>query len=217
MALCNAASAAGSMVLAGAEWTVESSYLYGGVVIPLPGSRLGGGLVQRYWIDRLTYRYEKDGREIHALAPGVEASLGLQGSGRRGWWGVYAGLAFRDTRLSPDDPGARARGSQLRPKGQVEGALDVGSLRVYANASYLFGLQAHWLRAVVDKEVLGGVRAGPEVTIQGDPDYDARKVGCSVSGLPLLDLAHLGLSAGLQSLSDGPWRPYVGVGFSALF
>jgi len=58
--------------------------------------------VQRYWLDWLTYSYDKNGRPIDAQAAGLEAAS-------QGWAGLYIGGLVRNTALSPDDVDNGAR------------------------------------------------------------------------------------------------------------
>ena len=51
-----------------------------GVRFPLPGSTLGKGWVQRYWLDSYTYSYASGPGRIDADVWGVEAMLGYQAS-----------------------------------------------------------------------------------------------------------------------------------------
>lgn len=212
------ASAADSIALGGAEAGADNSYLYAGVVRPLQGSTLGNGVVQRYWVDRTTYRYDGSNGKIDAEAWGVEGALGYQGSHDQTWWGAYAALVYRDTHLSPDDPTSKARGEKFRGKVQVEGETPLSaSWRINGNASYVFGQQNYWVRGRLLYRLSGTLSTGPEVLTQGDPDYKISQVGWVVTGLrPTPDL-DLGLKLGAKKARGESTQAYLGIELSHSF
>lgn len=195
--------------LGGAEASSGVQYAFLGLVMPIGDSGLGRGLVQRYWIDQVSYRYSKDAIRFKADAPGVEGALGYQASGPSGWWGLYGGILYRDTRISPDDPESRSRGGKVRLKFQAEGErLLAQAWRLNGNVSYVTGQAAYWARA----RLLHGtaLHAGPELVVHGDRDYRATHLGGVLIVMPDRHFS-VGLKAGARQLRSEPTKPYVGV------
>lgn len=214
-ALSNGAESLG---LAGAEVSPDSSYVYMGATLPIHGSRLGSGIVQRYWLDRLTYSYKNNGRNIDARAWGAEGALGYQGNPSWGWWGTYFGLLYRDTRLSPDDLGSTSRGGKIRGRFQLEGERDLNDAwRVNGNASYVFGQDSYWIRGRVLYKVNGRISTGLEMITQGDPDYNAAQLGWVVLGLSAGPNVDLGLKIGAKRTKGEAAQGYLGIELSRLF
>ena len=126
----------GKLALAGAEYGGDNGYYYAGLLAPLPGSDLGNGFVQRYWVDWLRYEYDNGNRTITAKAPGAAAALGYARSTGQGSFSVYAGPVYRHTELSPDDRNSDVRGAQwgMNLSLQGEHRLDIGNFLSYHQA-----------------------------------------------------------------------------------
>ena len=155
-------------------------YAFAGAIAPLKSNTgLGQGWVQRYWLDWLEYRYDSDGEEISAQAPGASALLGYQRSNSEGFWAGYAGVGYRDTTLSPDRPDAEVRGPQSSL--QLLGEMDrrfAQSWRFVGAAQVSFQRESYWTRAkFLHNSSTASYWQGVEVIFQGDPDYHATKVG----------------------------------------
>src|SRR5689334_20552925 len=73
------------LALGGFEYSGAGSYAYAGVIMPLAQQPSDSRFVQKYWLDWLTYNYDKDSQQIDATAAGLEASLGYQVAGKQGW------------------------------------------------------------------------------------------------------------------------------------
>ncbi|MDE2089420.1 MAG: glycosyltransferase [Gammaproteobacteria bacterium] len=196
-----------------------SAYVYTGLLAPLPGSTLSQGFVQRYWIDGVRYRYSGAPGTIQATAPGAEVALGYTHATAQGYYGLYLGVGYRDTRLSPDDPSASVRGGQwsLDPQVQVEQAL-APDWKVNGIASYAFGPQSYWLRGRLLRAAWGRHWFGPELIVEGNKDYHALQVGLVSLGWEPAPKLQLGVAAGVRI----PQRPlsdtaYVGVELSRAF
>lgn len=210
-----------SMVITGVEvGGDENSYGFMSLVTPFPGNKLGGGFVQRYTMEGLTYSYDTAGTEIDARAAGGEVALGYQGSSAAGWWGAYVGGVYRDTDLDPTDPGSDVEGSHLRLRVSAEGERNLSD-RAKANlfASYTEGFNAYWVRT----RVLGkpwakcSIFVGPEVVFQGDSDYRAWAVGLVVTGFKPTAKTDLAFKLGGRKSEDEDVSPYAGVEFSVRF
>lgn len=213
-----AAWSAERLWLAGVETSPDNSYAYTGVLMPAFGGNLGEGFIQRYWLDRVSYRYDSDGRTIEAEAPGAEGALGYVSPTSRGSLTGLLGILYRDTRLRPDDPGSAARGGQWRIKAQVESTQHLqGDLELGLTGSYIFGQQGYWARARLGHVFGSGRRAGPELVFQGDPDYQVTQAGVFLTGLRITPAIQAGLKAGIRSQRDKDSRSYFGVEILALF
>jgi len=204
--------------LAGTELSADNSYSYAGLLLPAFGGNLGDGFVQRYWVDRLTYRYDSAGRRIEAESLGAEAALGYVRPTTGGSLSGMLGVLYRDTDLSPDDPDSAARGSQWRLKAQGESTQRMGDdLELGLMASYVFGQRAYWSRARLGFPVGDTLRIGPELSLQGDPDYRVTQYGAFLSGLRLGTGIQAGLKAGIRDPRDEGTQAYVGLEVTGLF
>ncbi|MHB8453207.1 MAG: glycosyltransferase family 2 protein [Acidiferrobacterales bacterium] len=207
--------------LAGAE-TDENhgAYLYAGAVLPVgKNSVLGNGWVQRYWADWLAYRFQSSGVETLARAPGVSASLGRQGR-ISGWnWGIYGGLGYRDTRLSPDDPSVKVRGSQTYPLLSLElGRLIGQAWRFDGITSFTIGPSSYWARIRILHRLAGkSVYQGMEWVGQGDRDYHGNKLGYVIDGLPAGNQGSIGFKIGVGKIQGLKAGAYAGIEYARSF
>jgi len=217
------ARAGGWLMIGGAERAVgrgdsRGSYAYLGAVAPLGGERLGTGFFHRYLLDGVGYDYPLGGGTVDATVAGLEAGLGWQTGGLRGWGSVSVGARYSHTRLSPDDPGSAVRGDKLWGKLQVEGErMLTPGWKVNGGASYTFGLDGYWVRARALARVRNAVFTGPEVVLQGDPDYRSREWGWVVTGLEPWPRMEMALKAGVGKTKDRESIGYFGIEFARLF
>lgn len=207
------ADAQGRAFLAGGELSGRDYYTYLGTIIPFPGSRLGNGWVQRYWVDYYGYGYAGGPGTVDATAWGAEALLGYQVSDpKRNWAALYLGARYTDTRLSPDDPGSDVRGGQLGVKAQAEGETWLAErLRANGIASYTFSTSGYWTRARVLQTLPNNLHTGPEVVFAGNPEYNVWRLGMVVGGFRPLG-GYLDLKGGYSSSSNGS-SAYGGIEF----
>jgi hypothetical protein len=218
MLACSGSSAEGRLWLAGAETSPGNHYLYAGVLLPAFGGNLGEGLVQRYWLDRQTYRYDSDDRTIEAEAYGAEAALGYARPTDRGNLVAYLGLLYRDTELTPRDPTNRASGGNVRVKAQLESNARLSSGRELGlMGSYIFGQKGYWGRARLGQALANGLQTGPEFLVQGDPEYRIAQAGWFLSGLALGPRTELGLKAGVRMQQGEGRSGYLGLELTGLF
>jgi hypothetical protein len=201
------------IALAGVEAGNGTHSAYLGSVLPLPGSALGQGWVQRYWLDHTAYRYEKaPGQEIDARVAGVEAALGYQGSWEAGWWGAYLGARYGNTRLSPDDLANEDRGGDFSIKLQLEGESALSSRwRMIGNVSHLVGQSSYWSRLRLQTVSGNQFLIGPELVVQGDTRYRLYKLGLFVGGIRVGHDAALTLKAGASKLDSDSGGAYAGI------
>ncbi len=208
-------AAAERLFLAGAQGDGASSYTYAGLIAPIGNSQLGNGFVQRYWFDHTTYRYQSAAKTIHAQGWGAEAIAGYQQSGNETWWGVYSGIRYQDTRLSPDDASSTSRGEKWRLKLQAEGQTALNQTwYINGNLSYIPGQRGYWGRIRLLSHTSWGIDIGPEFVMQGDPEYSARQLGLVLAHIQPAKDTELTLKIGLKHNTDDGSRKFVGLEFS---
>ncbi len=214
------AQAKESMFLTGAELGDENSnYGFAAVVTPFDGSTLGNGWVQRYWVEGLTYQYEKTPTlDIDAAAYGGEAAVGYQQSFDSGWWAAYAGALYRHTDLSPNDPDNDIEGNAFGLKLQLEGEKELSdAVKTNAIASYTIGTESYWARGRLLFKSFDDLFVGPEAIIHGDEAYRAHQLGVVVTGFKVNDDSELGVKVGARYNEGDKYRPYVGIEFTKPF
>lgn len=201
------------IALAGAEAGSNAGYAYLGSVLPLPGSALGKGWVQRYWLDYNTYRYEKaPAQDVDAKVAGCEAALGWHGSSEKGRWGAYLGGRYGNTRLRPDDPANDDRGGAFNVTVQLEGEAALArTWRVNGIVSHLVGESDFWSRLRLQTVLGNQLLVGPELVAQGDPRYRLYKLGAFIGGIKLGQEAALTLKAGASKQESDSAGAYAGV------
>lgn len=204
----------GGILLSGFEANPgNTSYAYIGTILPVYKS-WSDSIVQRYWVDHLTYSYKKDGQVIHANSWGGEASLGYREAAQWGRWGVFAGLLYRDTHFSPDDPDSRARGGIVRARFQFEGErIITDRLRASAITSFVPGQYSYWARGRLLYRVGERVSIGPEVIGLGDPDFNIMQYGWVVAGIRFWSQLDIGLKGGARMTDQGT-TGYAGIELS---
>ena len=138
-----------SIALAGGELNPGNSFAYVGAILPLP-SRFGDGFVQRYWADRLTYSFDRNGRRVDAEQWGAEVLFGYRKFHDQGWWAAYAGPVYRNIEFSPDFANISHRGGAFRGKIQIEGEQMLSDTwRINGIASYVTGQNNYWVRGPI--------------------------------------------------------------------
>ena len=205
------------LALGGVEYSGAGSYAYAGVIMPLSEHPSGSRFVQKYWLDWLTYSYDKNGQSIDAQAAGLEAALGYQISNSQGWAGLYIGGLVRNTELSPDDVGNGARGTKLRLKLQADGELTPQHWRLAGIAAYIAGQNAFWLRARALHDLSGHLWTGPELIYQGDPTYRRTQLGWVIEGFKLGAGFTLGIKAGASKNAGESTHAYMGLEIARWF
>ena len=216
------AGAKGILFLTGAEGGggggTYNYYTFAGIVAPLAADSFGNGLVQKHWVEFLGYDYPAGDREINATAIGLESALGYRNGGDNGWVGAYAGLHYSNTRLSPDNPDSRVRGSQIRPLCQLEGERALTTdWRINGIARYTFRSDSYWGRGRIMYRAYNRVYTGPEFIAHGDADYRAWQGGWFVTGFEPLPGGSIGFKAGARKIENAETSAYLGVEFSQMF
>jgi hypothetical protein len=206
LAVLPAAHAEDTLLLTGAEASDAAYYAYLGAIVPGPGRENGRGFFQRYWLDGFGYKYDGVPGRVDAKAWGAEASLGWGTSSPSGWASASAGLRYTDTSLSPDDPTATARGSQLGLKLQFDGEHDLGdSWRLGAIASYTTRQDGYWGRLRLMNRGSAARSLGVEFIANGNDEANSTAAGIVYAIQPPGRRWSISLRAGyrLQDEADG--------------
>jgi hypothetical protein len=206
------ARADGKLALAGAEYGGDNGYYYAGLLVPFPGSDLGNGFVQRYWVDWLRYDYDNSNRTITAKAPGAAVALGYAKSAEPGSFSVYAGPVYRNTDLSPDDRNSDVRGAQwgFNLSLQAERKLNE-RWRANGIASYTTGTTSYWTRGRLTRSFYTHHDIGMEAIFHGNDDYAAWQTGLVVLGFQPAPHTSLGFKAGARKTSGEDLSGYIGI------
>jgi len=117
-----------------------------------------------------------------------------------------AGLRFTDTSLSPDDPAATARGSQLGLKLQFDGEHDLGNnWRLGAIASYATRQDGYWARLRLMNRGSTGRSLGVEFVANGNDEANSTAAGIVYAVQPPARRWSVTFRAGyrLQDEADG--------------
>jgi hypothetical protein len=207
--------------LGGAEIAEQgSAYAFAGAIVPLgPDAALGQGWVQRYWLDWVEYRFDSEGEQVRARAPGFSASLGYQNSDGAGSWAVYAGVGYRDTDLTPDRPNAKVRDAQSALLLLAETDRRFAEAWRFTGAiQYSAGPDSYWSRAkFLRKSSNASFWRGVEIVFQGDPDYKAYKLGLVLDEIPMTSRVNINFKLGAVKTKGLKTDAYAGIELVGVF
>lgn len=177
-----ATSYADELYLAGGEHGVNSSYAFAAVIVPLPGNTLGSGFAARLSGDYLAYHYNSGATKVDASGWGGELAGVYQFSGGWGWSNLSLGARYRDTHLSPDVLGNRARGAHVYLTLQADGGYNIDSLwQLRGIASYTSTDTGYFVQPTIDRAITDRLRLGLDATFQGDQSYKEISGGANLS------------------------------------
>lgn len=202
-----------SILLFGAEKEKEAGYYYLGQLAPLQGSKLGNGYVHRLWLDYNNFNYDLNSTNVDAKAKGISYALGYQGLVDNSFsYAGFIGAGFRNTDLSPNDPGNKSEGSKLNAMLLVEAEKKfTNSYKLNFYASSEPNVESYWSRL---KLSFGDhIKIGPEFTIQGDPSYDTRKIALFVSDIDISNETKMGLKIGQSKTNGSGHEAFIGIEF----
>ena len=203
VAACLPARADDRLLLAGGEYADAAYYTFAGLIRPGPGRENGRGFIQRYWVDRFGYEYVGGPGRVEASAWGAEAALGYGASSANGWWTVSLGVRYTDTDLTPDDPDAKARGSQVGGKFQVELEHSVSpSWRLGAIASYANQQNGYWGRARLMHGSTPARQFGVEFVASGNDEAESTAAGLVFTARPASSRMTVSVRAGYRWQAD---------------
>jgi len=125
---------------------------------------------------------------------------------------VFAGIDIRDVRLSPDDPGARLKGTHVGLHTGIEAWYQPTSDTMAAlNANVSTVGRQYFVQALAGWRLFDAFYLGPELTAFSSYDYRQWRVGLHVTALRWLELEWSG-ALGLARDSDGVSGLYGRVG-----
>jgi len=200
-----------SIALAGGELNPGNSFAYVGAILPL-SSRFGDGFLQRYWVDRLTYSFDDNGRKIDAEQWGAEVLFGYRKSHSQGWWAAYVGPAYRNIQFSPNVADITNRGSAFRGKIQLEGEQILSDTwRVNAIASYVTGQHNYWVRGRLLHTLNNRIFIGPEVITLGDNNFQIVQLGWAILAAEVLPKTNVGVKFGVRKAQGLNATGYLGI------
>jgi hypothetical protein len=207
------------LLLGGAEFSPDTSYAYLGQVAPLSEDSSSNGFVRKLWLDWSKYHYEGGGGQTYYVsAPGAAISLGYRGVTENHWWAAYAGMAYRNSSISPVDLTSTVRGGMLRPQLQLEGEQSLDQKwKVAGNGSYIQGQQAYWVRGRVLRNIWSGQQIGLEAITQGDPTYSANQFGVLLAGLKAGNTLNIGFKMGVRRETNLSSQPYFGIELGSMY
>ena len=205
------AAAGDYLLLAGGESADDAYYSYLGLIVTARADENGRGFLQRYWLDHFGYEYDGGPGRIDARAHGGEAAIGYGGSSSRGWANVTIGLRFTDTELAPDDPAAKAHGSQTGVRLQLQGEREFApAWRVGAIASLTSQQGEYWGRVRLTHGQTPAVSLGAELIAGGNDESESTAAGLLLILKPAASHWSVGFRAGARR-QDGDEGAYAGI------
>lgn len=184
--LCvNPAMADQFLALTGVDVSEHSDYVYLGGVAQLDHPSDQSGALAKLWIYHLNYDYLDAKKKIDASADGEQVSLGYQWIRPTGLISVYLGIGSRDTRL-PHNVNSSQKGRLTGAIAEIDLNQDLGGDLVFGGIfSYSERSKDYWNRFRLMDKMSSGLRLGPELILQGSPDYSASRLGLAMSGINL--------------------------------
>lgn len=196
-----AAAQARVQVFAGGQLDFASFGFVGGTA-PLPGATLGHGPAVRVSAFGGSYDYRggPSNGVVDGSFAGAQVDALYQATGRNWWFDGGVGARYIDTHLSPFDRGNRRHGAQVEAAISADGGGVRGPWRADYYGSYGTRLDDYALRASLTHAITDRLRAGGEVSAEGDPTYDLQRVGPYV-GFGLDRWSEVQASAGVSHQS----------------
>lgn len=181
--LAQLAEARDTLFLTGAEVSDgDSSYSFVGVLLPLR-QQLGNGWHGRLWLDHIRYSYDDGAGTVQASSPGGHVAAGYQRSDAGGGWSLFAGYAYHDTDLDPQQPEAANAGAQSTVLLSGELNQNIGAQwRFSEAAAWEIRPEAWWTRFKMSYGPATGLSHGLYLAGLGGPDYEVFKLGYSADG-----------------------------------
>jgi hypothetical protein len=217
LAVVPAARAGSILALTGVDVSNHALYGYGGAIATIKGGPGDSGLLVRLWWDRLTYDFIGAPGRVDANSWGESASLGWQQAIPSGMLSGYVGIDARNTTLTP---GVSSRSAGEHTGGRFELDLDrrfCTDWRFDGIGSFVSGSDDYWTRGQLLYALKGGLAVGPETVWMGNPDYDARRFGVALAGVPLYKSLKAAIDAGYDKNSNEPAGAYGSVSLAAAF
>lgn len=203
-----------SVWVGGASGADTTRVAYLGWMAPLPGQRLGDGWSYSVFADHVAYEYDKGLTVVDARATSLRVSLSRQVPVAGGSFAYGLGLQTRETRLSPDDPGNRNRGSHVRAVGELQWrSSEKADWRSGFYGQYVFAARNDYAKLFVGRRLGNHVAIGPQIWTGGDPTYRVHGAGLSLDGWRV-GAVRMTAVLGAEHAEGGTTRPAVGIEFS---
>ena len=150
-------------------------YAFAGMVLALNNDISRDGWALRLYGSRVDFDLDPgDGRGWQG-----DVMLGYRFVRKHMYGGIYVGGDYQNYRLSPDDPTAKVRGTEVGVKVAAELATSKELPYYFAlNGNYSTAFDVYWARARVGL-IRGGVTFGPEGIVFADQEFNAQRWGGS--------------------------------------
>lgn len=191
-----------------------SDYYFDGIIVALNGNMNRDGLALRLYGSRVDYDLDPgNGRGYQGdIMLGYQFTRGITSGA------IFVGVDYQDYKLSPDDPTAQVRGSEVgfAVAGNLETSRDQ-PYYVSLAGKYSTAFDTYWgrIRTGLNR---GRFTFGPEAIAYGDTEFDAQRLGgfltFDLKLIPRMPL-EVTLSAGHQWANDstvGGGGPVTSVG-----
>jgi hypothetical protein len=206
----------------------DSLYAYQGLLFAPLDSLSASGPQVRLWAKAFEFSYRTDlpanpDSKIEAFGTSLEAEAGWQLAREMGRIAFFAGAAWRDHDLTPDDPGSDLEDAKVGFSATIDGEWKFNDrFGIMSYANYVTGFDQYWTQVKPYVTTPAGVKIGPEFGISGGDDYQHARAGIFFNGYELslgaLGRIFLGGEAGARfDLNDEDIDPYAGLNAGFLF
>lgn len=209
-----AARATDTVELFGGGQGDYSNYVFVGATVALSKQGIGNGFAVRASGDVGGYNYDSsDLGVVRANFAGYNLDAVYQFTGKNYWNDVWAGEAFSNTTLTPEDPTNVLRGPQYEIQVGLDGGAVGGPYRTDWLGYYGTRLHDYAGRLSLTHALSPEWRLGVEGYVEGNPYYHLSQVG-PYAGIQFNPKGELDLSTGWSWESGFNSRAYVRASFS---
>ena len=206
----------------------DNLYAYQGLLFAPMDSLSQSGPQVRLWAKGFEFSYRTDlpaapDTKIEAFGTSLEAEAGWQFAGESGRIALFAGAAWRDHDLTPDDPGSDLEQARIGFSATLVAELKLTrTLGVMTYANFLTGFDQYWLQLKPYTTAPNSIKIGPEFVLSGGDDYQYARTGVFFQGYELSlgswGRVFIGGEAGARfDLDDEKIDPYAGLNTGFLF
>jgi hypothetical protein len=190
----------GNVIFTGIDANRGSFYAFAGTIVALNGDLGRDGLAVRAYTGTVGFDLDPgDGRGWQA-----DLMLGYLFNRKEYSGGIFVGVDYQNFSLSPDDPTAPVRGTEVGAKiaGNLTSADDL-PYHYSLQGAYSTAFNSYWARARIGLN-RSGVTFGPEAIVVGSDSFDAHRLGGFITFKidALRTPIELTLSAGHHFVSD---------------
>lgn len=219
------AASAETLLLGGFNASSQSQYGYIGAIVPIYSTLAGQGFRVRLWGSYQDYEF--DGKlaggptgtptSFDADGFGASLSLGYRWKFESGDVTAYAGIAYKDIDLSPDDPSSDTEDDDVGARFQLEINPQLSTnVDVSLIGSYTIVFDDYWARLRPGYKFANGLKFGPEViALGGNDSSDTQQYGAFLDGIKFGSVK-FGFHGGYED-SDDDSGAYGGISLSTVF